>query len=174
MYILNNVENPKAEVARVAAERAKLSGEYYHVVGVKAFLDGVTEAHTAWQNQDYADQPSYHGVERFTCLNRFNHANAGFVHGCFWACSDGAAYLSPSFLQIPKIFLKMLHLYLAICSAFAYNRGDQRICWSLTKDPKVGTETLNPFPLVGAETLNPLPLVGTETLNPFPLQRATA
>ena len=35
------------------------------MVGVKAFLDGVTEAHTAWQNQDYADQPGYHGNERF-------------------------------------------------------------------------------------------------------------
>ena len=66
-YLLSpdNVEDPKAEVARIVADRAKYSGEYFHVVGVKAFLDGVTEAHTAWQNQDYADQPGYHGVERF-------------------------------------------------------------------------------------------------------------
>ena len=63
--VADNVEDPKAEIARVAAERAELSGEYFHIVGVKAFLDGVTEAHTAWQNQDYADQPGYHGVERF-------------------------------------------------------------------------------------------------------------
>ena len=53
----DNPEDPKAEVARIAADRAKYSGEYFHVVGVKTFLDGVTEAHTAWQNQDYADQP---------------------------------------------------------------------------------------------------------------------
>jgi hypothetical protein len=52
-------------VARVAAVRANYGGEYFHVVGIKAFLDGVTEAHTGWQNQDYADQPGYHGVERF-------------------------------------------------------------------------------------------------------------
>ena len=66
-YILteDNVADPKAEVARVAADRANYSGEYFHVVGIKAFLDGVTEAHTGWQNQDYADQPGYHGVERF-------------------------------------------------------------------------------------------------------------
>ena len=66
-YILteDNVDDPKAEVARVAAVRASYSGEYFHVVGIKAFLDGVTEAHTGWQNQDYADQPGYHGVERF-------------------------------------------------------------------------------------------------------------
>ena len=66
-YLLapDNVEDPKGEVARVAADRAKYSGEYFQVVGLKAFLDGVTEAHTGWQNQDYLDQPGYHGVERF-------------------------------------------------------------------------------------------------------------
>ena len=65
MYVLDNIENPKAEIARIAAERAELSGEYFHIIGAKAYLDGVTEAHTAWQNQDYADEPGYHGVERF-------------------------------------------------------------------------------------------------------------
>lgn len=61
----DNPESPKAEVARIAADRTKYSGEYFHVVGVKAFLDGVIEAHTGWQIDDYADQPGYHGVERF-------------------------------------------------------------------------------------------------------------
>ena len=61
----DNPEDPKAEVARIARDRAMYSGEYFHVVGVKTYLDGVTEAHTGWQNQDYADQPGYHGNERF-------------------------------------------------------------------------------------------------------------
>ncbi len=65
MYVTDNIESPKAEIARIAAERAKYSGEYFHVIGAKAFLDGVTEAHTGWQNQDYLDQPGYHGAERF-------------------------------------------------------------------------------------------------------------
>ncbi len=65
MYVTDNVESPKAEIARIAAERAELSGEYFKVIGAKAFLDGVTEAHTGWQNQDYLDQPGYHGAERF-------------------------------------------------------------------------------------------------------------
>ena len=65
MYVTDNVADPKEEIARIAAQRAELSGEYFHIVGAKAFLDGVTEAHTAWQNQDYLDQPGYHGVERF-------------------------------------------------------------------------------------------------------------
>ena len=66
-YLLSpdNVEDPKAEVARIVADRANYSCEYFQVVGIKAFLDGVTEAHTGWQNQDYLDQPGYHGVERF-------------------------------------------------------------------------------------------------------------
>jgi hypothetical protein len=65
MYVFDNIEDPKAEIARIAAERAELNGEYFHIIGAKAFLDGVTEAHTAWQNQDYVDEPGYHGVERF-------------------------------------------------------------------------------------------------------------
>ncbi len=65
MYVTDNVDSPKAEIARIAATRAELSGEYFHIIGAKAFLDGVTEAHTGWQNQDYLDEPGYHGAERF-------------------------------------------------------------------------------------------------------------
>ena len=65
MYVLDNIDDPKAEIARIAEQRATISGEYFHIIGAKAFLDGVTEAHTGWQNQDYADQPGYHGLERF-------------------------------------------------------------------------------------------------------------
>ena len=43
----------------------KYSNEYYNIIGLKVLLDGVTEAHTAWQLKDYLDQPGYHGVERF-------------------------------------------------------------------------------------------------------------
>ena len=65
MYVTDNIADPKAEIARIAAERAEMSGEYFHIIGPKAFLDGVMEAHTGWQNQDYLDQPGYHGAERF-------------------------------------------------------------------------------------------------------------
>lgn len=65
LLVPDNPESPKEEVARAVEERAQYSGEYFHVVGLKAFLDGVTEAHTAWQNQDYLDEPGYHGNERF-------------------------------------------------------------------------------------------------------------
>lgn len=65
MYIVDNVASPKAEVVRIAEERAKYSGEYFNVLGLKIFLDGVIEAHTGWQIDDYADEPGYHGLERF-------------------------------------------------------------------------------------------------------------
>ena len=61
----DNAEDPKAEIARAVEERVKYGGEYYSVIGVKAFLDGVIEAHTGWQLQDYADAPGYRGVQRF-------------------------------------------------------------------------------------------------------------
>ena len=65
LRVAENAEDPKAEIARATADRAKYSNEYFHVVGVKTFLDGVIEAHTGWQLADYLDQPGYHGLERF-------------------------------------------------------------------------------------------------------------
>ena len=64
MYVTDNAD-AKTEIARIAAQRAEMSGEYFHIIGAKAYLDGVTEAHTGWQNQDYLDTPGYHGAERF-------------------------------------------------------------------------------------------------------------
>ncbi len=65
LKVAENAEDPKAEIAHVVADRAKYSNEYFHVIGVKTFLDGVVEAHTAWQLKEYVDQPGYHGLERF-------------------------------------------------------------------------------------------------------------
>ena len=65
VIIPDNAYDPKAEVANVAAIRAKYSNEYYNIIGLKVLLDGVTEAHTGWLLKDYLDQPGYHGVERF-------------------------------------------------------------------------------------------------------------
>ena len=68
--IPDNPEDPKGEIARVAQDRAKYSGEYYRIIGAKVLLDGVTEARTSWLLGDYADQPGYHGVERFNDHDR--------------------------------------------------------------------------------------------------------
>ena len=65
VIIPDNADNPKAEIANVAAIRAKYSNEYYRIIGAKVLLDGVVEAHTGWMLDDYKDQAGYHGVERF-------------------------------------------------------------------------------------------------------------
>ena len=52
--------------ARKAKEMAdKYNCEYLQIIGVKIFMDGVVEAHTAWTVDDYADRPGYTGVKRF-------------------------------------------------------------------------------------------------------------
>ena len=61
----DNPEDPKAEIAHVASERAKYSNEYYNIIGAKVFMDGVVESHTGWTLKDYLDQPGYHGIERY-------------------------------------------------------------------------------------------------------------
>ena len=65
LMVKDNVDNPKARIEEIAQYAKKNSGEYYNIVGAKVFLDGVLEAHTSWLIEDYADQPGYHGNERF-------------------------------------------------------------------------------------------------------------
>lgn len=61
----DNPYNTAEEVDKTLKEIAKYNGEYFCTVGLKVFLDGVTEAHTGWQLDDYKDDPGYHGIERF-------------------------------------------------------------------------------------------------------------
>ena len=65
VIITDNPDDPKAEIANVAAIRAKYANEYYNIIGAKVLLDGVVEAHTGWLLDDYKDQSGYHGVERY-------------------------------------------------------------------------------------------------------------
>ena len=65
VIIPDNPDDPKAEIANVAAIRAKYANEYYNIIGAKVLLDGVVEAHTGWLLDDYKDQPGYHGAERY-------------------------------------------------------------------------------------------------------------
>ena len=65
VIIPDNPDDPKAEIANVAAIRAQYSNEYYRIIGAKVLLDGVVEAHTGWMLDDYKDQAGYHGVERY-------------------------------------------------------------------------------------------------------------
>lgn len=61
----DNQDDPTARVEEVAKLAKEYNGEYFKIIGLKSFLDGVIEAHTGWLVDDYADEPGYHGVERF-------------------------------------------------------------------------------------------------------------
>lgn len=53
-----------AAVEAIAEKRKKYNGEYFNILGVKTFSDGVVEAHTAYLMEDYVDQPGYKGIGR--------------------------------------------------------------------------------------------------------------
>lgn len=71
-YLLtkDNPDNPAGEAERISGLKEKYSGEYFNVIGIKAFLDGVIEAHTGWLLEDYDNQPGYHGFERFNNMEK--------------------------------------------------------------------------------------------------------
>ena len=66
-YLLaeDNLPDPAGKVQEAVKLSKELNGEYFKIIGFKAFLDGVTEAHTSWVLDDYSDTPGYKGVQRF-------------------------------------------------------------------------------------------------------------
>lgn len=59
-----NCEDIKGAVENIAALRDKYNCEYFKIIGVKTFSDGVVEAHTAYLLDDYLDAPGYKGNAR--------------------------------------------------------------------------------------------------------------
>lgn len=65
-----HAEDYIAEVRRAKELADKYNCEYLQVIGVKIFMDGVVEAHTAWLEEPYTDKPQYYGVKRFCDFDR--------------------------------------------------------------------------------------------------------
>lgn len=65
-----SIIDEKCQDIKGAVEKIKKmqedNSEYYNVIGVKLFSDGVVEAHTAYLIDDYLDQAGYKGLQRFT------------------------------------------------------------------------------------------------------------
>jgi len=53
------------DVLNLAKLASEVNNEYFKITGVKVFIDGVVEAHTAWLLDEYTDQPGYFGVKSF-------------------------------------------------------------------------------------------------------------
>ena len=63
-YAVRTVKNTD-DVLELIDLASKVNNEYFKISGVKVFIDGVVEAHTAWLLDEYCDQPGYFGVKSF-------------------------------------------------------------------------------------------------------------
>lgn len=63
-------ENRDTDMQVIADNAYALSqecdNEYSKVKGIKVFVDGVVEAHTAWLIDEYSDESGYYGIKRFS------------------------------------------------------------------------------------------------------------
>ena len=52
--------------------KQKYDSDHFRIMGYKVVLDGVVEAHTAYMEEDYADQPGYKGVLNIKDQDKLN------------------------------------------------------------------------------------------------------
>lgn len=95
VYLIPETADDYLSFIDQAKEAAKTSNsEYFRILGMKVFMDGVVEAHTAWLSEGYSDDPSSTGVRRMSDAKRFTEvveesAKAGFMVHCH-TVGDGA------------------------------------------------------------------------------------
>lgn len=94
-YVDERSEDYVAKVREAQELAARYNSEYFQIVGIKIFLDGVVEAHTAWLLDDYADAPGTTGVKRMRDFGRVTElfaaaTEAGYLVHCH-TIGDGAA-----------------------------------------------------------------------------------
>lgn len=63
--VADNSTTPEDDVAKAVEEANAMNSEYYKVIGMKIFIDGVVEAHTGWIKEGYKDQPGFYGLQRY-------------------------------------------------------------------------------------------------------------
>ncbi len=63
--VADNSTTPEEDVAKAVEEANAMNSEYYKVIGMKIFIDGVVEAHTGWIKEGYKDQPGFYGLQRY-------------------------------------------------------------------------------------------------------------
>ncbi len=90
----SKMEDIEEDVRIIKQHHDLLNSEYFKVYGIKIFMDGVVEAHTAWFNEPYADSASYYGVQAFpnpkgiTYAVAFSNSNGMNAH--FHSIGDAA------------------------------------------------------------------------------------
>jgi Predicted metal-dependent hydrolase with the TIM-barrel fold len=82
------------KISQAVALREKYTSEHLRIPGIKLFIDGVVEGHTAWMIDEYRDQPGYHGVMKETdheyVTNMVKAANENGFYMHMHTIGDGA------------------------------------------------------------------------------------
>ena len=68
----DNLNDPAVKAKEISDLANKYNNSHFKIIGAKVFLDGVVEAHTAWLDADYDDNPGYHGNERFNDIDKLS------------------------------------------------------------------------------------------------------
>ena len=82
------------KVAHAKQAKADYEGEFFRISGIKMFVDGVVEGHTAWVIDEYLDQPGYYGVKKLDdhdyLVDLIKKANAEGFYVHLHTIGDGA------------------------------------------------------------------------------------
>ncbi|MCQ2205405.1 MAG: amidohydrolase [Bacteroidaceae bacterium] len=99
-YAMENInyttDNEKfyGDLNKILDHTRQYKNEYFRVYGVKIFVDGVVEAHTAWLIAPYADDPTYYGKKNYPEPTRIADAvafaNRNGINVHFHAIGDAA------------------------------------------------------------------------------------
>lgn len=68
--IKDNEQDIDSAINNVLKLQKEVNGEYYEIIGLKVFLDGVAEARTSWTIDEYSDEKGYFGIQRFNDENK--------------------------------------------------------------------------------------------------------
>ena len=126
-------EDYAADVRRAREAADKFNCEYQKVIGVKIFMDGVVEAHTAWMLDDYLDQPGYSGVKRFCDLERvvdlYVEAEKQGLNVHQHTIGDGAIKFALDAMEMAQVRTGNFRMRNALCHLQAVRKQDiKRLC----------------------------------------------
>lgn len=68
--VKDNEQDIDSVISNTLTNQNKYNNEYYKIIGLKVFLDGVAEARTSWTIDEYDDEKGYHGIQRFNDENK--------------------------------------------------------------------------------------------------------
>ena len=95
-------------VQTIKDDMKKYNSEYFKVVGSKLFFDGVVEAHTAYLQEPYDDDPDYYGVFNFkgneeVAKNIIERLNAENIPVHIHTVGDGAVKFAMDCIENSEI-----------------------------------------------------------------------